>query len=115
VAAFKAHPGRNVGHKLETVVYLELRRTRKDLFYHLNGSEVDLCDSEGTFFINTCWSLTDVETRQRESKAMAAGRASWPDARGHLLYHEYSPGIETEIPESMPAWKYLIGAAYPGT
>jgi hypothetical protein len=31
----------------EYLGYLEVRRTRKDLFYHINGGEVDLCDGEG--------------------------------------------------------------------
>lgn len=107
VAAFKANPGRDVGHKLETAVYLEVRRTRKDLFYYINGSEVDLCDGDGTFFINTCWSLVEAETRLRESESMALGHARWPNAHGRLLFHEYTPGIEQEIPEAMPAWRFL--------
>jgi hypothetical protein len=107
VAAFKANPGRDVGHKLETAVYLQVRRTRKDLFYYANGSEVDLCDGEGTMFINTCWSLAEVETRRRESGAMALGHERWPQARGRLLFHEYAPGIELEIPEAVPAWRFL--------
>ncbi|MBN1380885.1 MAG: ATP-binding protein [Deltaproteobacteria bacterium] len=110
VAAFKTNAGRDVGHKLETAVYLEVRRTRKDLYYYSNGSEVDLCDGEGTLFINTCWSLTEAETRRREVKAMEMGCRRWPEARGHLLYHEYSPGIEKEIIQAAPAWKYLMGA-----
>lgn len=107
VAAFKANPGRDVGHKLETAVYLEIRRTRKDLFYYTNGSEVDLCDGEGKMFINTCWSLAEAETRRRESRAMALGYDRWPQAQGRLLFHEYAPGIEQEIPEAVPAWRFL--------
>lgn len=110
VAAFKADPGRDVGHKLETSVYLEMRRTRKDLFYCSNDSEVDLCDGEGTFFINSCWSLAEAETRRRESGAMAFGRKRWPHARGLLVFHEYIPGVEREIPEALPAWRFLSSA-----
>lgn len=107
VAAFKANPGRDVGRKLETAVFLEMRRTRKDLFYYINGSEVDLCDGEGTFFINTCWSLTEAETRQREARAMTFGHTRWPEAHGCLLFHEYTPGINQEIPGAEPAWRFL--------
>lgn len=108
VAAFKANPGRDVGRKLETAVFLEVRRTRKDLYYFINGGgEVDLCDEEGTFFINTCWSLAETQTRQREAKSMALGHARWPQAQDRLLYHEYEPGIEQELPEAMPAWRFL--------
>jgi hypothetical protein len=107
VAAFKANPGRDVGHKLETAVFLELRRRRKDLFYYTNGSEVDLCDGEGTMFINTCWSLAEPETLRRESEAMALGRGRWPQAHGRLLFHEYIPGVEQQIPGAEPAWRFL--------
>lgn len=107
VAAFKADPGRDIGHKLETAVFLEVRRRRKDLFYYTDGSEVDLCDSEGTLFLNICWSLADTETLQREVKTMVFGQTRWPDARGRLLYHEYTPGVDTAIPGAEPAWKFL--------
>ena len=111
VAAFKANPGRDVGHKLETAVFLELRRRRKDLFYYTNGSEVDLCDGEGTMFINTCWSLAEPETLRRESEAMALGRGRWPQAHGRLLFHEYIPGVERQIPGAEPAWRFLTRKA----
>jgi predicted AAA+ superfamily ATPase len=108
VAAFKANPNRDVGHKLETAVFLEMRRRRKDLFYYANASEVDLCDGEGTFFINSCWNPAEVETRRRESEAMALGFSRWPSARGLLLYHEYTPGIENEISGAEPAWRFFL-------
>ena len=82
VAAFKANPGRDVGHKLETAVYLEMRRIYKDLFYYINGSEVDLCDGEGTFFINICWNLAEAETRRRESGADGSGSCALAACKG---------------------------------
>jgi predicted AAA+ superfamily ATPase len=82
VAAFKANPGRDVGRKLETAVFLETRRRRKGLFYYADGGEVDLCDGDGEMFINTCWSLADPATQRRESKAMALGRKLWPELNG---------------------------------
>lgn len=108
VAAFKAYPGRDIGHKLETTVFLHLRRRRKDLFYYADGSEVDLCDGDGTLFFNTCFDLAEPETMRREKGAMALGRMRWPDARGRLLYHEYAPGVEKTFPTAEPAWKFLL-------
>lgn len=107
IAAFKAIPGRDVGRKLETAVFLEMRRSRKNLFYYANGGEVDLCDDEGEMFINTCWSLADPATRKRESEAMALGRKLWPRSHGRLLFHEYAPGVEQQIPGAEPAWRFL--------
>lgn len=108
MAAFQAFPSRDLGHKLETVVFLETRRSRKNLFYYANGSEVDLYDAKEKRFINTCWSLADAETFQREKAAMAFGAERWPDAAGTLLYHEYTPGREREVLGAQAAWKYLL-------
>ena len=62
-------------------------------------------------FINTCWSLAEPETRRRESEAMAFGRARWPQAHGLLLFHEYVPGVERQIPGAEPAWRFLTRKA----
>ncbi len=60
---------------------LENRRSRKDLFYYANGSEVDVCDGEGKMFVNTCWSLADAATFRREKAAMAFGFSQWQSTR----------------------------------
>lgn len=108
MAAFQAFPNRDLGHKLETVVFLENRRSRKDLFYYANGSEVDLCDAEGKLFINSCWSLAESETFRREKAAMEFGYKQWPQGEGKLLFHEYLPGLEQEVPGALAAWRYLL-------
>lgn len=92
----------------EYLGYLEMRRTRKDLSNYINGSEVDLCDGEGTYFINICWNLAEAETRRRESGAMALGHTRWPHAQVLHLYHKYIPGVEKDIPEAGPAWRFLV-------
>jgi hypothetical protein len=108
IAAFQAFPTRDQGHKLETAIFLQARRRTKELFYSAEGSEVDLCDGAGEFFVNTCWNLADPETLRREKAAMTFGAAQWPRAKGHLLFHEYAPGLEREIPGARPAWRYLL-------
>jgi uncharacterized protein len=108
VAAFKAHPGRDVGRKLETAVFLHTRRRLKNLFYYANGGEVDLCDEGGTLFLNTCWNLADAETSRREAGAMALGHTRWPAARGRLVYHEFAPGALKLHLEAVPAWEFLL-------
>ena len=65
VAAFRAYPQRDIGHKLETAVFLEFRRSRKALFYHANAHEIDLCDDEGNVFANACWNLDETDTIRR--------------------------------------------------
>jgi hypothetical protein len=69
---------------------------------------VDLCDSEGTLFIDTCWSLTDMDTMKRESASMRFAHNKWPQAKGRLLYHEYKLGVHLDIPGVEPAWRFLL-------
>jgi predicted AAA+ superfamily ATPase len=107
VTAFQVDAGRDLGHRLETAVFLELRRRQPQWYYYANGSEIDLCDGDGASFYNCCWALTSPETVARERQAMALGRARWPRAAGHLLYHEHGLQARAALPEAEPAWRLL--------
>ena len=109
VGAFKAGADRDVGHKLETAVFLECRRRAREWHYHAGGSEVDLCDAEGQAYVNVCWSLSDPATLEREIAAMEAGSKLLPKAAGLLLYHEYTPDLAKRIPKARPAWQWMLG------
>ncbi len=108
VAAFKAGSDRDVGHKLETAVFLECRRRSRDWHYHAGAREVDLCDAEGRLFLNVCWDLSDPATMEREQAAMEAGEKLLPGARGLLLYHEYAPEALARFPKARPAWRWML-------
>lgn len=108
VAAFKAGADRDMGHKLETAVFLECRRRQREWHYLAGTSEVDLCDAEGRLFVNVCWDLSDPATRERETAAMEAGAKLLPKAKGLLLYHEYSPEAVARVPKARPAWKWML-------
>lgn len=86
----------------------------KSFFYYRDNHELDLCDGEGTLFINTCWQLDAPETVRRELAAMALGRERCPGASGRLLYHEDAPGVTPDAADVMPAWKYLVEGRVPG-
>ncbi len=89
-SGFKAGAERDVGHKLETAVFLECRRHTPEWHYHAGDGELDLCDAEDRLFINTCWNLADASTAEREAAAMAAGARLLPKAKNALVYHEHS-------------------------
>jgi len=108
VAAFEGNPDRDVGRKLETAVFLHLRRRRRALYYYANGGEVDLCNEQGTAFWNTCWSLTDPDTAGREQASMSLGRSRAKQAKGVLLYHEFASALKSALPEAQPAWRWLL-------
>ncbi|MEK6629256.1 MAG: ATP-binding protein, partial [Acidobacteriota bacterium] len=108
VAAFQGHPDRDIGRKLETAVFLHLRRQGRTLCYYANGGEVDLCDEDGTAFWNTCWSLTDADTAGREQRSMVLGQSRSTPSTGVLLYHEFASALRSALPEAQPAWRWLL-------
>lgn len=108
VAAFQGNPDRDVGRKLETTIFLHLRRQFRALYYYANGGEVDLCNEEGTAFWNICWNLTDPDTAHREKAAMALGKSRSKQAKGMLLYHEFTAALKSTLPQAQPAWRWLL-------
>jgi predicted AAA+ superfamily ATPase len=108
VAAFQGNPDRNVGHKLETAVFLHLRRKHREFFYQTDGSELDLCNEQGTAFWNSCWNLAGPDTLARELAAMKTGSSRTRKATGTLLYHECDPSLLPSIPAAIPAWRWLL-------
>jgi uncharacterized protein len=108
VSAYKAGADRDVGHKLETAVFLQARRRARDWHYVAGDQELDLCDTAGEMFVNSCWRLVDESTIEREARAMEFGRAVLPGAEGVLLYHDAVHDIERRIPGARPAWRWLL-------
>ena len=70
---------------------------------------MDPRDEEGEAFWNTCWSLTDPDTFNREQQAMSLGRSRRAKATGLLLYHEFTPALAAALPDARPAWRWLLG------
>lgn len=108
VAAFKAGADRDLGHRLETAVFLECRRRSREWHYLGGSGEVDLCDADGRLFLGVCWDLSETTTMERERAAMDAGARLLPKATGRLLYHEYSPAALARFPEARPAWRWML-------
>jgi predicted AAA+ superfamily ATPase len=110
IGAFKAEAGGDLGHRLETAVFLECRRRWKEWHYSANGGEIDLCAPAEDKFFNVCWSLAEPETARREGEAMALGARRFPRAHGKLLYHEHAPELARRIPGAVPAWRWMLEA-----
>ena len=105
----------DIGHLLETAVYLELRRRRKSLAYVLTGSgyEVDFLaeDPGGTReLIQVCADLEDPATRQRELRALAEGLAETACERATLVTLREEGAVEVEDREVriVPAWRWFL-------
>ncbi len=80
----------NIGHKLETIVYLSLRQKNQNIYYYLteSGSEIDFCIKEGnkiTQLVQVADNMESPETRKREISALEQGLSEHRNASGIII------------------------------
>lgn len=115
IAVFDRSGKSNIGHSLETAVFIELRRRGTDIAYvkTASGYEVDflarhLDGSED--LIQVCTSVSDPKTLAREVRALGEAALEHPHARQILLTLESRlpyPEVGQSI-EIMPAWRWML-------
>lgn len=117
-SAFSFRASGDVGHLLETVVYLELRRRGRSVAYVTtsSGYEVDFLaeDSRGSReLIQVCANLEDPQTRQRELRALAEAMAETGCNQATLitLREESSVSLAGQEARIVPAWRWLLEAS----
>lgn len=103
--------GAGLGPRLETVVYLELRRRGYDVAYALDdaGREVDFVaehSSRPTQLVQACADLSEPATRTRELAALSAIRARHPDAQAIIV--TLAERGEVDGVRFVPAWEWLV-------
>lgn len=103
---YRARPEADVGHRLESLVYLHERRRRRDICYYLNSFELDLCWGDGAAFVNVAWDPDDPQAYERECHALDEGEELWPDATANLVYGVNGERFRDD-PRAVPAWRYL--------
>lgn len=112
----------DVGHRLEALVYLELRRRGFVEMGYLDtadGCEVDFCvrGHDGALhLVQVCAQLSDGETRARELRALASGMAEARTDRATLvtLYDEEVVRLDAGTVDVVPAWRWLLAGDKPG-
>ncbi len=114
-AAVSFRASEDVGHLLETVVYLELRRRGRSVAYVTthSGYEVDFLAEGRTGvreLVQVCASLEDPTTRQRELRALEEGMRETSCERATLvtLREEDSVEIAGRTVRIVPAWRWLL-------
>ncbi len=106
----------NVGHALETAVFLELERRRCEVTWVKTpgGNEVDFLarTPEGALeLIQVCADATEPATAERELRALAEAAAQHPDAK-RLLLTLTADALPRDTPEGVlarPAWEWMLG------
>jgi len=101
---------RNKGHIYENIVFLELLRRNKELYYWKSqkGREVDFVIKEGldiTEAIQVCYTLDDERTRQRELQALTEVKDALNVDRLTVITDDEESHGEINI---IPLWKWLI-------
>ncbi|WP_457551308.1 ATP-binding protein [Desulfobacula sp.] len=101
---------RNMGHIYENIVFLELLRRNKELYYWKSpkGREVDFVIKEGldiTEAIQVCYSLDDERTRQRELQALTEVKDALKVDRLTVITDDEESHGKINI---IPLWKWLI-------
>lgn len=106
----------DVGHRLENLVYLELRRRGFDEIGYLQtpaGYEVDLCarsPAGDLHLVQVSADLDDPETREREIRALADGMDALGLDRGLVVtrHHDEEVRVGPGTVTIVPAWRWLL-------
>lgn len=102
----------NKGRVLENVVYIELLRRGKEVFYHSAKNECDFVIKRGlhiTEAIQVTWQL-DITNHDREINGLQESLETYGLEKGTLIYMNES-GPNLDIPENIeliPVWKWLL-------
>lgn len=110
--------GENLGWRLETIVYLELRRRIKteeeDIYYFNNGStEADFVVCDGNRVVGIYQVAYDIEnpkTRRREIKGAVAAAKNTKCSNVYILTDHLSETIVHDgiTIKAMPAWEWVV-------
>lgn len=99
----------DLGHRLETAVYLHWRRQRKDLGYFSDDREVDLVVNieKPELLVNVALSVVQPSTWEREIAGLHGGGARWPGAARVLVVRDAGERQTPAGVKLVEAWQYL--------
>ncbi len=116
VNALSASLSKDSGRMLENIVFLELKRRGKEIFYWKNnsGHEVDFVLKEGRKLsqaVQVCYSIDDAETKKREVSALLTCMKHFGLKSGLIITNSFEgeENISGKKIIFMPAWKWLLG------
>lgn len=102
----------NKGRVLENIVFIELKRTKKEIYYFTGKNECDFIAKEGARIreaMQVCYSL-DEKNREREVNGLLEAMDKFKLNKGLLLTYEQEDEINIKGRKItvMPVWKWLI-------
>jgi uncharacterized protein len=102
----------NKGRVLENIVFIELLRRGKEIYYHAGKNECDFLVKEGvniTEAIQVAW-VTDQSNLRREYEGLQEAMQHYKLKRGLLITYDTEPAftnLNRHI-ETIPVWKWLL-------
>jgi len=102
----------NKGRVLENIVFIELLRRGKEIYYHAGKNECDFLVKEGvniTEAIQVAW-VTDQSNLRREYEGLQEAMQHFKLKRGLLITYDTEPAftnLNRHI-ETIPVWKWLL-------
>ena len=102
----------NKGRILENIVYLQLLRKRKEVFYFANKGECDFVIKQGMNIeqaIQVCYSLTK-ENQKREINGLLEAVEEFNLSKGYLIVYEsdIKPDLIPDNITVIPIWQWLL-------
>lgn len=101
------------GRLLENLVYIELRRRQKEIYYHNKNKECDFVIKEKTQIvaaIQVCWSVHAADTRKRELEGLLDAMLEYELDKGLILTESEEEEIIIDHMRIsiIPVWKWLL-------
>ena len=97
------------GRFLENIIFVELMRKRKQIYYFSEKNECDFVVKEGiiiTEAIQVCWELNE-ENKKRELKGLQEAMKKFKLKKGLILTYGQEEIIDKNI-TVVPVWKWLL-------
>lgn len=103
----------NMGQLLENLVFIQLKRQNKEVYYHDDGVECDFIVREDGHIISAfqvTHSLGDVKTRQREINGLLSALNAYNLSEGMILTTDETEELTIEGKKIVicPTWKWLL-------
>jgi len=104
------------GRLLENLVFIELKKRNKEIYYHKDNYECDFVIKKGlkiTHAIQVTKSLANPDTRKREIKGLLDALKTYNLSQGLILTEDEAQEFEVEGYKIIvkPIWKWLLHSA----
>lgn len=103
----------NMGQLLENLVFIQLKRQNKEVYYHDDGVECDFIVRKDGHIISAfqvTHSLSDAKTRQREINGLLSALNAYNLSEGMILTTDETEELTIEGKKIVicPVWKWLL-------